>query len=329
MPLVEALRQHGDAYSIWLRRHPVVSGPGDTDPAQEMNVAGLVRFMRALPRDNRINIYLNSTNTYFPGLSLALQRLAPPGIWVFDIHDDLRYHNLGLKRLREQAIISTLYRTSDAAVHAAPILQELFPHSRHLGNASHLRPLDHRDAGWDDVLVIASFDERFDFDFLSRLAELSQDLRFHLHGWTRKTDDATAGRIRDLVARHDNVLYHGPYATEDLRAVLSRYRMTVAPYLAEAAITRYIDPLRFYHCLNAGLEVVSTAIPQARYMERCVHVVPDPVACRQTLLGLRAGQNLKQPGYTPITWEQRADRLIEIVSALPRTATLRRQRSAG
>lgn len=329
VPLVEALQQRGDAYSIWLRRHPLVSGPDQADPAREMTVTGLLRFMRTLPRDDRINIYLNSTNTYFPGLSLALQRIAPPGIWVFDMHDDLRYHNHGLKRLREQAIVSTLCRVSDAVVHAAPTLQSLFPRSQHLGNASHLMPLDLSSAGWNDVLVIASFDERFDFDFLSNLASLSGDLRFHLHGWTRSTDDITASRVRQLVDRHDNVLYHGPYSTDDLPGILRRYRLTVAPYVADAELTRYIDPLRFYHCLNAGLEVVSTAIPQARYMERFVHVVADPAACRQALMALQSGRNHKQPAYSPITWDQRADRLIEIVSALPRTQRLRHQRMIG
>jgi hypothetical protein len=78
-------------------------------------------------------------------------------------------------------------------------------------------------------------------------------------------------------------------------------------------LTHYIDPLRFYHCLNAGLEVVSTEIPQARFMADYVHVVSNVTSCAETLSAIRAGKLAKQRGYTPITWDQRADRLLEII----------------
>ncbi len=99
----------------------------------------------------------------------------------------------------------------------------------------------------------------------------------------------------------------------DLPGILSRYRISVAPYRIGDLLTRYIDPLRFYHCLNAGLEVVSTDIPQARYMEKHVHVVTDVTTCADTLAAIQTGQLAKQPAYTPITWEQRAERLVEII----------------
>ncbi len=58
-----------------------------------------------------------------------------------DMHDDLRYHNTGIKRLREGAIVRLLDACSHVTVNAAPTLAELFPRSLHLGNASHLRPI--------------------------------------------------------------------------------------------------------------------------------------------------------------------------------------------
>jgi hypothetical protein len=85
--------------------------------------------------------------------------------------------------------------------------------------------------------------------------------------------------------------------------------------------------LRFYHCLNAGLEVISTDIPQARSMLDCIHVVADAPACAAMLAELQAGNSAKQPGYTPITWDVRVDRLIEILTALPRTKALAAHRS--
>ena len=315
-PLVDALRCHYETHYIWLRRHPVISTPDGR--RQEMSLAQCLRFIRGFRPDGKTNVYFNSTNTYFPVLSVILRRIAARGIWCFDMHDDLRYHNTGIKRWREERIIAMLRRLAHITVHAAPTLQELFPDSRHLGNASNILPMTLEPNDPRDVLIIASFDERFDFDFLGDLARLCPDRRFHLHGWTRPQDTATMGRIRDAAAAHPNIHYHGPYKMAELPAILRRYRVSVAPYLTDSVLTRYIDPLRFYHCLNAGLEMISTDIPQARYMRDSIHVVADATACAETLAALDAGQRLKQPAYTPVTWEQQAERLVDILRGIHR-----------
>ena len=327
LPLVDALRQHYETYYIWLRRRPVVSGPTMDDRPLEMSLPALLRFIRRFRRDDRINIYFNSTNTYFPGMSTVLRLIAAPGVWCLDMHDELRYHNTGLSRWREGLIVSLLRRLSHVTVHAAPTLRELFPDSLHLGNASNILPLTVANAGNDDVLVIASFDERFDFEFLSALAASCPTIRFNLHGWTRTGDQATKAWIAAIGAERSNIRYHGPYTMADLPAILSRYRISVAPYRSDMQMTRYIDPLRFYHCLNAGLEVISTDIPQARYMRDWVHVVTNVAACADTLEAIRSGGLAKQPAYSPITWEQRVERLVEILRTLPRTLALARTRT--
>ncbi|HEY0183384.1 MAG TPA: hypothetical protein VGC09_11305 [Rhodopila sp.] len=321
-PLVDALRHHYETWYIWLRRRPLVSGPTANSPAVEMSLPALLRLVRRVARDDRVNVYFNSTNTYFPGLSVALRLVAPKGVWCLDMHDDLRYHNTGLKRWREGLIISLLRWMSHVTVHAAPSLQELFPDSHHLGNASNILPLAETHGQDKGVLIIASFDERFDFDFLSGLALKCPAIQFHLHGWVRPDDTPTMVQITAIVARHPNLHYHGPYKMADLPAILRGYRVSVAPYRTDTELTRYIDPLRFYHCLNAGLEVVSTDIPQARHMRDWVHVVSDVSACADALTAIRSGELAKQPAYTPITWEQRADRLVEILRSLPRTDAL-------
>src|SRR5471030_254828 len=155
LPLVDALRRDHETYYIWLRRRPVVYGPGSNDRAAEMAVPRLLRFMRRFRRDDRINVYFNSTNTYFLGLSTLLRLVATAGVWCFDLHDDLRYHNTGWRRWREGLIVSTLCALSHVTVHAAPTLRALFPASRHLGNASSIRPLPKPDRTGDDVLIIA------------------------------------------------------------------------------------------------------------------------------------------------------------------------------
>jgi hypothetical protein len=287
-----------------------------------MSLTGLLSFIRKAPRSDAVNVYFNSTNTYFPAMTVLLRLIAPGGVWCLDMHDDLRYHNTGWRRRREELVIAMLRLCSNVVVHAAPSLTELFPRSMHLGNASHLARLDHGDAATDAVLVIASFDERFDFAFLEELAGLCPSLTFHLYGWTRSDDLATQRELRTLPGRRANIRYHGPYAMADLPTILGQYRVTVAPYRVDSPLTRYIDPLRYYHCLNAGLEVVSTDIPQARYMRDCIHVVESPKACAEALAEIRAGRLAKQPGYAPITWHQRAERLIAILRSLPRTLAM-------
>jgi hypothetical protein len=322
LPLVEALQERYETWYIWLKRRPVVAGPQHDSAPVEMALPQFLRFMAQFRRDEKINIYFNSTNTYFPGTVVCLRAIATAGVWCLDMHDDLRYHNAGIRRLREEGIIRILRACSDVIVHAAPTLTELFPRSRHLGNASHLRKLTHDPKGNTGILIIASFDERFDFGFVSQLAAYCPGMQFHLHGWTRPNDDVTAQQLRTLHENHANVHYHGPYETEDLPGILGSYRVSLAPYLSDSPITRYIDPLRYYHCLNAGLEVVSTDIPQASYMRQWIHVVHDVKQCAETLAAVQAGRLEKQSGYVPITWEQRVDRLVDIVSALPRTASL-------
>ncbi len=318
LPLVDALRRDHPTYYIWLRRRPIVSGPNAGDPFVEMSAAGLLRFMRNSQRDDAINVYFNSTNTYFPAMSALLRMIAPPGVWCLDMHDDLRYHNTGIKRWREQRIIATLCRLSHVVVHAAPTLRELFPKSVHLGNASNILPLPATEARNRQVLIIASFDERFDFDFVSAVALACPHSSFHLHGWTRPGDTETMNQVTELADRHANIEYHGPYTMADLPGILGRYRVSLAPYRTDTLLTRYIDPLRFYHCLNAGLEVISTGIPQARFMERWVHVVSDVSQCAATLAAVQQGQLAKQPNYAPITWDQRAVELTAIIEALHR-----------
>lgn len=325
LPLVDALRRDYDVYYIWLRRRPIVSGPGNDSPSREMSLMAFFGFVRGIRQDDRINVYLNSTNTYFPGMTAVLRLLSASGVWCFDMHDELRYHNTGFKRWREGKVISFLQRISHVTVHAAPTLQELFPRSRHLGNASNILPLKLNDQGDNSVLIIASFDERFDFDFVAKLAQLCPERRFDLHGWTRPDDSATMVRITALAANHTNVRYHGAYAMADLPGILSAYRVSVAPYQANSGLTRYIDPLRYYHCLNAGLEVISTDIPQAQFLGDCIHIVPDAASCARTLAAIQAGESAKQLNYSPITWEQRADRLVEIIRDETRTMALARR----
>ena len=289
-----------------------------------MSPIELARFLWRFKNNDKVNIYFNSTSTVFPVLTAFLRLVARSGVWCLDMHDDLLYHYAGVKRIRAYFGIIIMRLFSDVTVHASPRLAELFPDSQHLGNASHILPLS-RDVATDTdnkVLVLASFDERADFEFLSKVAALCPATQFHLHGWTRHGDDLTPERISTICARHENVLYCGPYAQDDLATILREFRISLAPYVTDIRMNRYIDPLRFYHCLNSGLELISTSIPQAVHMQKWIHIVHDPAECADTLAKLQSGALAMRDTYTPISWQQRVDRLVAIICALPRTAGL-------
>lgn len=328
-PLVDALRRYHEVYYIWMRRRPVVAGPDHASQAREISLSRLIKFLAGHHDKEMINIYFNSTDTSFPGLMLFLRSVARPGVWCLDIHDDLRYIHRGLARVRQTIAIALLSMSSHIVVRAAPTLSELFPKSHRLGNASHILPLSHEGVDLRDVLILTSFDARFDFDFVERLAAAGAETRFHIHGWTRDGDPESSRRMSKLVSEHANILYHGPYTTDDLPAILKAYRVTLAPYRVNSPLTRHIDPLRFYHCLNAGLEVISTEIPQAKSMGSWIHVVRDAEQCAEILKRIQAGEIAKRQNYTPITWDQRAFRLIDIVNSSEQTRRLRAGQAGG
>jgi tRNA-dihydrouridine synthase len=80
--------------------------------------------------------------------------------------------------------------------------------------------------------------------------------------------------------------------------------------------------LRFYHCLNSGMEVITTDIPQARHFKDAVHIVRAAEEIPVLFTDTGRLKLHKQPAYAPVTWQQRADRLVEIVQRLPRMQRL-------
>jgi hypothetical protein len=153
---------------------------------------------------------------------------------------------------------------------------------------------------------------------MSGVADLCSENRFHLYGWVSLDHGPTQQSLTALCRKHVNIHYHGPYTLDDLPIILGRYHISLAPYCTGIRKAHFIDPLRFYHCLNAGLELISTDIPQARYMSRYLHIARDPRECAAMLAALQRGTLARQGAYSPITWEQKRERLVEIIStALP------------
>ncbi|MDR3423652.1 MAG: hypothetical protein P4M13_01040 [Alphaproteobacteria bacterium] len=316
LPLVTALRRDYETYYIWLKRQPVLTYP-DGHTAL-ISFVELLSFLRRFKPDGKINVFFNTTNTSFPFITAFLRLIAPRGIWCLDMHDDLRYHYTGLARLRTVIGIRVMQWFSDLIVHAAPTLQELFPASQHLGNASHISPMSHEGIDRSAVLILASLDDRFDFDLMEQVAEACPANIFHIHGQVYDAHSATLAQVEALTANHGNIQYHGAYTSDDLPCILGRYAVTFAPYHTGIELTRYIDPLRYYHCLNAGLKVITTAIPQALLMQKSLTLIDSAEECAHALKDADAAAK----PYACITWEQRVDKLIGILRALPKTIRL-------
>ncbi|KQT61783.1 hypothetical protein ASG54_23185 [Aureimonas sp. Leaf460] len=309
---------------VFLKRRPVVCEMSSPDQAKSFSLPGFLAHARKAFRGKRPLLVLNSTNLVFPVLSRVL-RATIGGLWCFDMHDDLLYNRTGLRRRRMELGQRLLLGGADLVVHAAPSLKELFPRSLHLGNASNQTPIKRAEPNFCKVLILASLDRRIDFDILSRAAELNPDLTFEIFGQISENDPAVAADLADLQRSRPNVLYRGAYVNRDLPSILGAFRVTFAPYATGSQLTRYIDPLRFYHCLNSGLEVVSTDIPKARDLSASLHLVGSAEEVGPLVRRLRddpAARRNAKPDASADNWRARAVRLMEIVTASTETRSM-------
>jgi hypothetical protein len=312
--LATALRRLGhDVHYIWLKRTPVAAGPGEGDTPISMSLPRLFSHLRRVSSEGaRTNIYFDSTNLCFPVLMPMLRAISARGVWCFDMHDDLLYGTRGIARMMASLRQFVLVRNCDLMVHAAPTLKERFPASHHLGNASSLGFLERPAAGFDKVLVLASFDERTDWEFVEKAAALLPETEFALWG---QVVGGSERALQALGAARANVRYYGAYTTADLVPILRRYSVMLAPYRADHRLTRYLDPLRFYHAFNTGMELITTPIPQADSFATRLHIArtPDDVARILARLKSDAGARRNAAGTPQITWDERAAGLVEII----------------
>lgn len=317
-PLVEALRRHHETWYVFLKRRPIVDGPGSGFAPREMSFPAFVRWLRRTARSDADNVFFNSTNAAFPLVIPALRAAAPRGIWCLDMHDDLLYDTTGFKRMRDAAAIAVQTAISHVTVHAAASLVELFPKSKHLGNASHIEPANRPALDLQNILILASLDQRFDFDLTASVALHCPGTIFHIHGQISRGDPAIRARLEKLLSGAPNIIYHGAYTLADLDDILPSYSVSFAPYRTNTRLTRYIDPLRFYHCLNSGLELITTPIPQADAMAPCLHLVRSAEAFAPVLADLPSSRRNTGARYQPCYWNERADRLVELLTPLRR-----------
>jgi glycosyltransferase involved in cell wall biosynthesis len=318
LPLAEALQSLGhDVYYIHLKRRPVVISMGGKDPRVEFSIFAFLLYAFRRFRPLSPLLVFNSTNLVFPGLSRLL-RLICGGFWILDMHDELTYGKTGPAKDKALKALQTLLSGSDMIVHAAPTLRELFPTSHHLGNASTVTAIARPRPDFSKVLILASIDERLDFDFLLAAARAAPELTFEIYGQIAGNNPEIRKRVEDAVRTQTNILHRGAYVNSELPRILGDYAVTLAPYMLSSPVTYYIDPLRYYHCLNSGMEVISTAIPKAEDFGAQIHVVHNPTEIGSLVKGLAEGTIARRNAGSTAdihNWKTRAIRVIELADA--------------
>lgn len=306
--LAEALHAlgHEVAY-LYLGKRPQYAELGDAARPRPMSRLAALRWLSA--RKRRQDVVFNATDLAFP-LSLPWLKRWLGGVWVFDLHDDLRYGD------GPRADLSLRKRVAlhDLTVCAAPSLVELVPGAIPLGNASDLTPSSAPKPP-DRILVLASLDPRFDFTILMRAAQAAPRLHFDLYGHVARPQDETADALQATLARAPNIHYRGAYRTADLGEILSGYEIMFAPWRTDHPATRHIDPLRFHHALRAGLELVTTDILAARRIADHCHIVRatgSAAAIAATLSAATTGRRNRDPGSHP-SWSERARQLLALI----------------
>lgn len=313
--LIRAFRDRGLAcYRIDVKTRSVLQGPSVDSRDEVLSPVQLLGFLHRASRGGNC-LVLDSLNYGLPFFSILMRLSARRAVWVYDVHDDFLYDVPALKRAYVRFATWIHAGLATFAVHAAPALGEI-RNSHHLGNASHLTPRSTNPRRYDRVLILASIDERFDFDLVATIAA-SGKVAFDIFGGIsgglspeRRAD--IEGRLTSLCA-NPNIAYRGGYDNAEIASILDGYSVMFAPYDVASRSIRYIDPLRFYHCLNYGLQVISTSIPAVRYFAD-VHVVGSPEDFARAMDEI-AGSSSPVQHTAPSagrTWGDKAGRLLAL-----------------
>lgn len=304
-----------DVTYVYLRRRPVIVPVADVAQQRSMSLPAFFLWVILRHGFGRDRVVFNSTNLAFPGLSVLL-RIALRGKWIFDLHDDLTYGLSGTALTRASKLQLLLAWISHVTVCASPLLSEVVPGAIHLGNASNMQPVSR--AMFDGrILIMASIDDRMDFALLSAVAKAAPDFRFEIRGHIVGESPVIRERLVALTAECSNVRYGGPYVNVEIDSLMRDFAVTFAPYRTEIKPTRYIDPLRFYHCLNSKMEVISTDIPAARDILTRLHIITNGEDFARTARNLRAEPGARRNAGTDqavANWRERALKLIDIIS---------------
>lgn len=273
LALAYELKQLGHHVTyIYVQKRPMrVDVANPSDQHHMSLIAFMIMILRTFAWRTDVVVF-NSTNLTFPVLSLCL-RCVLWGTWCFDLHDNLLYNTQGFKRIKGRMSLWMLGRISRFTLCASPLLTELVPQALHLGNASNLVRKVREKLTVNRVLVLSSLDERFDFELFEGVAQDNPAITFVIRGHISGANPLYQERLNALLNKNSNISYEGAYVNDDIADLLHNYHLTFAPYVTSSQFTRYIDPLRFHHCLRSGLEIITTHIPACEEWQDRIHII--------------------------------------------------------
>jgi hypothetical protein len=312
--LIEALRAAGhEAWHVRVGRcNKLTSIEGSEEFCGIAGLLGMIRHLRIIGA----NVYVDSTGAVTPLRSILFRAALRGGTWCFDIFDNLLYDYRGYRLFKARISIKLLTHSSRILLVLSSESLRLFPSARHLDNAADIPRVNRRDRNFRDLVVLASIDQRFDFEFVREIARLSPAHRIVIHGHLHD-NEISGRRLAELCAQQTNIVYNGKYELDDIPAILDPYAIGLTPYAVGSRLTEFVNPDKYYMFLQGGLEVISTDIPQARRMGERIHLVRSPAEVIEVALRIEQDRTFRKntdlgPDYS---WSRRAHDLVEIVNA--------------
>lgn len=237
-------------------------------------------------------VIFNSVGYYWFWNVLYLRLVLPRSVLVFDVFDWLYYDAKHLKLLMMKCVDMIYRKVSDGIVVVTPELRSHYPGAFLLDNATYVSKAVVTKPDKNAVVVMGSLDNRLDFKLLEDVIDQLVEVDFHFHGWILDYHPDLKVHFARFSER-PNVYYHGPYENSDLESMLKPYGIGLLPYSTSNRINNFVNPEKIYHYLQAGLEVISTPIPQAKRMEDYVHIAATPCEFVSCLSGLLKNENRK------------------------------------
>jgi hypothetical protein len=318
--LAEAVNSHVDAVYHFYTGWRGVFTDNNNKSTEYVGVTGFAKAILHLYhvcKDKGGVVYFDTTggNNF---LKVIILRLAlPKGIWCFDIFDNLLYDSQGLRRAKFALFVNLLSRLSDIQLTLSVELLKLFPRAHAYGNAGHTTWSDRANVNWDDLVILSSIDWRFDFDLVECVAALLRPSeRIHLHGRLARGDNTELEvSLIELLGRRPNIVYHGEFSMADVDHILKPFAIGLTPYSTGTALTRYINPDKYYLYLNAGMEVISTPIPQAMRMIDRIHVAETANCVVSIMRNLQTSRSFRKNAAPTeeTTWAFKAAELIDLI----------------
>lgn len=232
---------------------------------------------------------------------------------IYDVYDDLMFESEGYERL-DRMLQDSIWRCRcDAQILLNKNLAPRYPLAFHLDNASHLR---RGNAGTARLPLkcayIGSIDRRVDFDWLRSAGHWGHQIDIYGR-WHPNAPDAERA-LRSLESEFANVRYCGPYDNDDLWVILPKYNVGLLPYRVSERMTRFINPDKLYHYLNAGLEVLSAPIEPVKEFGKYIFTIETKGEWSKILRRLQAEPRAAAWPSNKYSWDARWTELGRIAA---------------